>query len=183
MNSPNDKRANSNESDDDVDDDAIEGPDTAIPHTMPESGAEFEDASEFAGALKESESNPSLLACRLLCNLADFCQRLPLWRRDQLKRHGYKGEQDGPEKLRVLVDLMLNLAIVKATREFRLSYTEVAQALRLSKTRAWAWLHLLESANILHCVSRGNWRRKLATTYRFAEAVDVAGHSDNATPF
>lgn len=143
--------------------------------------ADFDDASELIGAIEEAKAHPSALGAKLAADVAAFAGRLPQWRRDQLNRHGYRG--DGPPKFRVLIELCLNLASIKAGGAFTLSYREAAEAVGTSQTYAWTWLRLLEACAVLVCVQRGNWQRKLASVYRFADSVDVAGVSGDGPPF
>lgn len=141
----------------------------------PGAESEFQTYCEFRGALVEAEQNPSRRALSIMAQLAIFYSGLPHWRQDQLAKAGYKGDTNQPAKLRVLLDLCLNLSAIKASGAFALGYLEAARAIRTSKSFAWAWLHLLESAGVLRCVQRGSWQRRLSSVYEFAPSIADGG--------
>lgn len=138
----------------------------------------FDDASEICGAIIEAQRAASAESQFILNTLAEYHAGLPEWRKAQLRKVGYHGKTDGPRKLQILIDTMLNLAAVKSDDAFRLSYREAADAIRTSRSRVWAWMHTMESAGVLICVSRGNWRKKLSTTYKFADGATGRGNGD-----
>lgn len=160
-----------------------EGESVSLSGSTGDFGPTFDDVDEFVGALEEAKRNPSPLSAKLMGDLADYWRDLPAWRKAQLRKAGYRGETDKPVKLRLLLDLLLNLAAIKHDGRVNLSQEEAAAAVQTSRSYVWAWLHLMESAGVLRCVRRGSWHRKLSTTYEFGSA-DVAGvGDDNEPPF
>lgn len=138
-----------------------------------------DEVDEFLGALEFARAGASPMALKIMRDLSVYFAALPDWRKSQLAKAGYHGAADQPAKLVLLITFIEALASIKSDGRVNLSQEETAEACHISKTRAGAFLHLLESACVLRCVRRGNWSRRLSTTYEFA-AKDAG---DSEVPF
>lgn len=159
-----------------------EGTTDSLKESADADNLEQNEVNEFLGALSAAEAGPSTQALAIMHELARYHSRLPVWRKVQLAKAGYHGEQDKPVKLAFLIESLLQLASIKHDGRVNLSQEEAADACHVSKARAFAWLHLLESAGVLRCVQRGSWQRKLSTTYEFGSA-SVNGNGSETIPF